>query len=118
MGDYRKLRVWQQARALTNRSYRVTASFPRQEQFGLTAQIRRAAVSVMANIAEGCGRNRDGELLRFLTIARGSVTELDCHLIIAQDQGYLEEKIMPGLQLQVERIQRMLTLLIRRLGNK
>ena len=118
MGDYRKLRVWQQARRLTNQAYRVTAGFPSEERFGLTAQIRRAAVSIMANIAEGCGRNRDGELLRFLTIARGSATELDCHLIVAEDQGYLEKGCAPTLRRRIEIIQRMLMLLIRRLGDK
>ena len=118
MGDYRKLRVWQQARKLTYQAYRVTAGFPLHERFGLTAQIRRAAVSIMANIAEGCGRNRDGELLRFLTIARGSATELDCHLIVAEDQSYLDKEAAPALQQRVELIQRMLMLLIHRLRNK
>ena len=115
MGDYKKLRVWQEAREFTRDVYRVTAEFPFRERFGLTVQIRRAAVSIMANIAEGCGRNRDGELTRFLSIARGSATEVECHLLIAEDQGFLKHSFAAELRRRLDRIQRMLTLLMRRL---
>jgi four helix bundle protein len=117
MGNFRKLEVWQEARALTKLAYEMTKSFPSCERYGLTAQIRGAAVSIMANIAEGCGRNRRAELARFLSIAAGSATELECHFVVAEDQGYLNEC---GLELQqrVMRIQRMLAGLIRRLRNQ
>ena len=85
MGDYRKLEVWKRAYALALHAYRVTARYPRTETYGLVSQIRRSSVSVAANIAEGCGRNTDGELARFLRIALGSLTELDCHFMLSRD---------------------------------
>lgn len=115
MGDYRKLKVWQKARELTNLAYRATEDFPAAERYGLASQIRRAGVSIMANIAEGCGRNRAGELLRFLSIASGSATELQSHFIIAVDQGFLKDPAASELQQRIARIQRMLWGLIRRL---
>jgi four helix bundle protein len=115
MGDFRKLEVWQRARELTNLAYRATREFPVDERFGLTSQIRRAGVSVMANIAEGCGRNRPGELIHFLSIASGSATELQSHFIVAEDQGFLNEPVASELQNRVERIRRMLWGLIRHL---
>jgi four helix bundle protein len=118
MGNFRRLLVWQQARVLTNLAYRVTGSFPDSERFGLSAQIRRAAVSIMANIAEGCGRNGRGELVRFLSIASGSATELECHFIVADDQGYLNKDAALKLQQRVGRIQRMLAGLMRRLRDQ
>jgi len=116
MGDFRKLEVWQRARELTNLAYRATEKFPDIERFGLTSQIRRAGVSIMANIAEGCGRNRARELIRFLSIASGSATELQCHFIVAIDQGFLKDPAASELQQRIVRIQRMLWGLIRRLG--
>lgn len=118
MGNFRKLEVWQQARVLAKHAYEVTKSFPAGERFGLTAQIRRASVSVMANIAEGCGRNRPGELVRFLFIASGSATELESHFIVAEDQGYLKGDASLELHKRVGRIQRMLAGLIRRLRDQ
>ena len=85
MGDYRKLGVWKRAYALALESYRLTARFPRSEMYGLTSQIRRAAVSVPTNIAEGCGRNGDRELAHFLRIALGSLTELECLYRLSRD---------------------------------
>jgi len=76
MRYFRDLDVWQHARDLTLKVYRVTESFPASERFGLTAQIRRAAVSVTANIAEGCGRRTDCEFARFLDIAMGSASDV------------------------------------------
>ena len=77
---HRELRVWQEAMTLVELVYGITSSFPREEQFGLTSQMRRAAVSVPANIAEGAARNGTKELLHFLGIASGSLSELDTHL--------------------------------------
>ncbi|HET7056963.1 MAG TPA: four helix bundle protein, partial [Thermomicrobiales bacterium] len=81
--------VWQQGIQLVNQVYRCTKSWPSHEMFGLTSQVRRAAVSVPANIAEGQGRNGQREFVNFLGIANGSLCELETLLVIARDQGYL-----------------------------
>lgn len=95
MGDheiqsYRDLRVWQEAMALAELCYRHTRDFPRDELFGLTGQIRRAAASIPANIAEGWGRESTGAYIQFLRVAQGSCKELETHAMLAQrvlDQG-------------------------------
>ena len=89
MKDFRELAVWTQGYDLALDVYRLTAGFPKEETYGLTAQIRRACVSIPANIAEGCGRSGDPELMRFLVIAMGSASELECLLMLARDLGYL-----------------------------
>jgi four helix bundle protein len=89
MQDFRNLKIWESAHALTLVVYRLTRSFPKEEQYGLTNQVRRAAVSIPANIAEGCGRRGDPEFARFLQIAMGSASELDYELLLARDLKYL-----------------------------
>lgn len=89
MKDFRKLEVWQKAHGLVLSVYRETTSFPKEEIYGLTSQIRRAAVSIPANIAEGCGRNGDPDLAHFLQMAAGSASELSYELGLARDLGYL-----------------------------
>jgi four helix bundle protein len=91
MKHYKDLLVWQKAIALVTQVYVVTRSFPREELYGLTSQIRRAAVSVPSNIAEGQARLTLGEFCHFLGIARASLAELDTQLIIATNLGYLTE---------------------------
>lgn len=88
---YKQLLVWQKAMVLVTRVYEVTRSFPREEMYGLTVQIRRAAVSVPSNIAEGQARSTTGEFKHFIGIAKGSLAELDTQLLIAQNLGYLPE---------------------------
>jgi four helix bundle protein len=88
MRDFKSLTVWQKAHALTLEIYRNTESFPRTEVFGLTSQIRRAASSVEANLAEGCGRAQP-EFGRFVQIAIGSANEVECHLLLARDLGFI-----------------------------
>jgi four helix bundle protein len=88
---YKDLLVWQKAMALVTRVYVVTRSFPREEMYGLTSQIRRAAVSIPSNIAEGQARTTRGEFRHFLGIAKGSLAELDTQLIVAENLGYLAE---------------------------
>ena len=87
--SYRKSFVWQKSRALTSEMYRITEPFLDREKFGLVSQIRRAATSICANIAEGQGRLTRGEFKHFLGIARGSLLELETHLVIAFDLGFL-----------------------------
>jgi four helix bundle protein len=86
---FRDLKVWQRAYELTLYLYRATKKFPKEEMFGLTSQIRRAASSVPANIAEGYERNHRKEYLQFLFIAKGSLGELDTYLLLARDIGYM-----------------------------
>jgi four helix bundle protein len=90
---YRDLLVWQKAIALVTDIYRLTQSFPREELYGLTSQIRRAAVSIPSNIAEGQGRLTRGEFRQFLGQARGSYAELETQLIIAQNLGYMPDPV-------------------------
>lgn len=87
--SHRELRVWQEAIGLVEIIYRLTATFPKDEQFGLINQMRRAATSVPANIAEGAARGGTRELLHFLSIAKGSLSELDTHLEVAKRLGLL-----------------------------
>jgi four helix bundle protein len=86
---YKDLIVWQKAIAMVTEVYRITRTFPREELFGLTSQIRRSAVSVPSNIAEGQGRLSVGEFRQFLGIAKGSLNELETQLIIARELGYV-----------------------------
>src|SRR5262245_20163092 len=81
--SYRDLRVWNEAMLLAEMAYRHTSAFPRHELFGLTTQIRRAAVSIPSNIAEGCGRDQAGSYVQFLRIANGSCKELETHVMLA-----------------------------------
>jgi four helix bundle protein len=89
--NHRSLKAWQLAIDLVEHVYEVTRAFPREEIFGLTAQMRRAAVSVPANIAEGSARAGTRELVRFVGIAAASLSELDTHIEIAQRLGYLKD---------------------------
>jgi four helix bundle protein len=115
MGDFRNLRVWQRAHQLTLDLYGETRGFPKEERYRLTSQLRRAAVSIPANIAEGCGRNGDTELARFLTIAKGSASELDYFLLLAHDLGYLKSSRYEQLAGEVHGISRMLANFVDRL---
>ena len=109
MTDFRQLKVWQKAHTMTLDTYRVTASFPKEEMYGLTSQLRRATASIGANIAEGCGRRTDGEMCRFLQIARGSATEVEYHFLLARDLHFLGEGEFEILTRQADELQRMLT---------
>jgi four helix bundle protein len=85
MQDFRELQVWRKAHRLTLAVYRATAGFPREELYGLTGQIRRSCSSIPANLAEGCGRSGDSDFARFCSIAIGSASELEYHLLLAKD---------------------------------
>ena len=115
MKDFKELKVWSKAHTTTLELYRLTRLFPKEELYGLTSQIRRAAASIGANIAEGCGRKSDGEMARFLHIARGSAVELEYHLLLARDLEFLPAVRFTVLEREVDEIQRMLTSLIQRI---
>ncbi len=115
MRDFRDLKVWEKAYALTLATYGATKVFPREERFGLTSQLRRAAVSIPANIAEGCGRSGEAELARFFQIAMGSASELECELMMARDLGYVNAVTYDGLASDVTEVKRMLTSFIQKL---
>ena len=113
MGDFTKLEVWKKAHELTVRIYERTARWPRHELFGLTSQTRRAAASIAANIAEGCGRNSDAELARYARTSLGSANELSYYVILAHDLSYLDGAERDDLGHGVSRVRRMLSSLER-----
>jgi four helix bundle protein len=112
-GTYEDLRVWQIAMELVFDIYRATRSFPDEEKYGLTSQIRRAAVSVASNIAEGKGRASDRELMQFLSVARGSLYEVQTQLVIAEKLGYLSHKQNEALRVRAVETGRLLSGLVR-----
>jgi four helix bundle protein len=114
MKNFRDLRVWQKAHQLALGAYAATMNFLRQEIYGLSSQIRRCAVSIPANIAEGCGKRGNAEFQRFLGIAPGSASELEYHFLLANDLDFLPEADYRNLASAVTEIKRMLTSLIRK----
>ena len=115
ISSYRDLKVWQDAMALAEACYVETRSFPREETFGLTSQIRRAAASVAANIAEGHGRETSGAFVQFLRVAQGSLKELETHVMLSCRVGMLASPKADRLLERSEEIGRMLRALIRSL---
>jgi four helix bundle protein len=110
--NYRDLEVWAKAHTLTKELYRESRAFPKEEFYGLTSQLRRAAVSIGANLAEGCGRQTTAEFARFVRIAMGSASELDYHLLLAHDFGYLRPNDHRELSQELTRIRKMLASLL------
>jgi four helix bundle protein len=115
MKDFRELLVWQKGHALTLAIYRGTVTFPKHELYGLTSQMRRAAASIPANIAEGCGRGGDGDLGRSLQIAMGSASELEYHLLLACDLEYLSSSDYQLLNQRTIEVKRMLASFIQKI---
>jgi four helix bundle protein len=113
--DFRNLRVWQAAHVLAVTTYRVTATLPADERFGLVSQLRRASASIGANIAEGCGRSSDADTRRCLQIALGSACEVLNHALLARDLGFLGDKEFLALEKELSPVRRMLVRLIERL---
>ena len=109
MKDFRDLQVWHKAHQLTLAVYRLTTTFPRDERYGLTTQLRRSSSSIAANLAEGCGRNGDAELARFCAVAMGSASELEYHLLLARDLQLLNAVDYTMLADQTTEVKRMLT---------
>ncbi|MBJ2161806.1 MAG: four helix bundle protein [Muribaculaceae bacterium] len=116
--DFKDLLVWREARKLTKEIYQVTAYFPEIERFGLTNQLRRAAVSVISNIAEGQARATTKDFLHFLTIAKGSLAEVECQIIISHDLGYISNDQLAKIDNTRLSTLRLLILLIKSLNNK
>ena len=115
MKDFRSLKVWEKAHALTLMIYKATERFPKQELYSLTNQIQRACVSIPANIAEGCGKDSDAELKLYLLIAMGSSSELEYLLMLAHDLGYLPADSYQSIQNDLVETRKMLNAFIQRL---
>ncbi len=118
VSSYRQLVVWQKAIELVLEIYRATQDFPKEEMYGLTSQLRRAAVSVPSNIAEGQGRFSTGEFKQFLGHAKGSLFELQTQVVIGQKLGYLKDKVAGRLVEASDEVGRMLSGLLSSLRQK
>lgn len=116
MRPHQKLEAWSKAIELVTDVYRSSEHFPKEERYGLTSQIRRAAVSIPANLAEGAGRRSSKEFAYFLSNSQGSASELETELIIANRLGYLDETTFAKLISQLERIGRLITGLARKVS--
>ncbi|MFK5959422.1 MAG: four helix bundle protein [Lutibacter sp.] len=116
MRNFRKYLVWELGHQITLDVYKLTTSFPKDEQYGLTSQMRRASSSVPANIAEGCGRESEVEFKRFLVIANGSATELEYFLILVKDLNFVSEVDINDLAGKVDQLKRSLNKLISKIN--
>ena len=115
---HKDLKVWQQSKDLVSEIYKLTATFPKEEVYSLTAQIKRSAISIPSNIAEGAARESNKEYIRFLYIALGSLAELDTQLLIANDLGYFKLNEYQKLTIKLDEIGKMLSGLISYRKNK
>jgi four helix bundle protein len=115
MRDFREIKVWEKAHRLTLAVYKITKAFPREELYGMLAQIRRSSASIPANIAEACGRATNAEFAHFLQIAMGSATELEYHLLLAHDLSFISDLEYTSLAEDVSEVKRMLTAFIQTL---
>jgi four helix bundle protein len=116
--NYKELKVWQKPYQLCLDVYKATKAFPKEELYGLTSQIRRSAVSIPSNIAEGYGRKTTPEYIRFLYIAYGSNCELETQTLLSEDLGYIEEDKLIKQQNDIGEVERMLKALIKSLESK
>ncbi|PJF25466.1 MAG: four helix bundle protein [Phototrophicales bacterium] len=116
--SYKELQVWQRSIGLAVEVDKASASFPTDERFGLISQMRRAASSIPANIAEGWGRGTTNEYVQFLFIARGSLMELETHLILSNRLSFLSTDLLTALQAEITRVGKMLNALIASLRNR
>ena len=114
MKDFKDLNVWKKSHALVLAVYRASRTFPKEELYSLTSQLRRAAASVPANISEGCGRASDPDFGRFLQVAMGSACETEYHLLLASDLHYLNDDVFKELTRDVVEVKRMLASLLGR----
>lgn len=112
MKDFRSLNVWEKGHTITLSIYKLTQSFPKEEMYGLTSQIRRASTSILTNIAEGCGRGSDADFARFLQMSFGSANETEYLLLLCFELGYIPEESYLELNLSIQEIKKMLSKLI------
>ncbi|PWB49531.1 MAG: diversity-generating retroelement protein bAvd family protein [Anaerolineales bacterium] len=115
MRDFHKLKVWERAHKLTLWVYEITNSFPKEEIYSLTSQMRRAAASIPTNIAEGCGRDSKAETIQFFIIASGSASELEYQILLAHDLHYIDDRIYDELGNEPGEIRRMIAGYVKRL---
>jgi four helix bundle protein len=106
--DFHRLKVWERAHEFTLKIYQMTKGFPREELYGITSQMRRAAASIPTNIAEGCGRSSKPETIQFLNIAAGSASEIEYQLILVKDLQYIDEKSYNELLNDLSEVRKML----------
>ena len=106
---YTELEVWKEARILVNEVYLISKDFPSEEIYGLTSQMRKCAISIPSNIAEGCGRRHYNDSIRFFFIARGSLYELETQIYLASDQSYTGKEIFEKLIFQIEKCRKLLS---------
>lgn len=118
MHRYKNLLVWQKAVDMATEVYKMTASYPHEEKYGLISQIHRSVVSISSNIAEGAGRGSDSEFKYFLNVAYGSIYELETQLIISNNLHYLNTNNFEALSIQIDELQKMLYKLIQNFNNK
>lgn len=118
MQDFRNLEIWQLGYNLALEVYEVTRTFPREEMYGMTSQMRRCAVSIPSNIAEGTGRQSDADFRRFLFLSMGSAAELDCQSMLARDLGILNGTHFDRISSRLGMLRRKLNALIQRLDPK
>ena len=114
MQSFRNLMVWEKSHQLTLDVYASSKAFPRDEMFGLTSQVRRASASIGMNIAEGCCRKGDAEMIRFLQMAMGSASEVEYQLLLARDLDYLHNSTYECLATQVVEVKKMLSSLMQK----
>lgn len=114
MQNYKELRVWTKSHELTLQIYEATKSFPKEEVYSLTSQIRRATSSIPANIAEGCGKNTSNDFAKYLNISLGSANETEYFILLSKDLGYLSIENYETLNKLVNEIKAMLILLIQK----
>jgi four helix bundle protein len=115
MRDFRELKLWQKAHRLVLDIYAHTGGFPDDERYGLTAHLRKSAISIASNVAEGCGREGERELARFLGIAAGSASETEYQLLLARDLGHLTPEVHQKLDAQTREVGRMLASFMQKL---
>lgn len=118
MHNYKKLKIWIKARTLVKEVYMITEQYPQEEKYGLTSQIRRAAISISSNIAEGSGKESEKEFNRFLEIAYSSAFELESQIILSEDLNFISHDDSSKILTQIQEIQKMIYSFSRTIKNK
>ena len=116
--EYSELEVWKEARKLVSETYDVTKSFPKDEIYALTSQMRRCAVSIPSNIAEGCGRRTSADTIHFLYVARGSLYELETQSYLSLDQEYMGDESFKNILNQITKCKKLISGFIKYFKNK